>query len=136
MIKMYSKNCEHMLRIFSQISQDNYAQVFLAKEICRKAKVPEFSARKGLQLLVQHKILKAVSGPGGGYQLIKHPKKIQLLDIIEVIDGKELNLHCVMGFPQCNGQQPCPMHDVWKDIKGRLLCELEKKSLFNVMKRN
>jgi Rrf2 family protein len=134
MIKIYSKSCEHLLRIFSQIPQKTSDQAFLAKTICRKAKVSESSARKGLQLLVSKGILKAVSGPGGGYQFFVHPKKIPLLDVIEALDGKESYLKCVMGMPQCDQNNPCPMHDTWKDLRQRLSKEFKTTSVFDLMK--
>ncbi len=134
MIKIYSKSCEHVLRIISQVSKKTCEQVFLAKDICRKARVPESSARKGLQLLVSQGVLKAVPGPGGGYQFSIHPKKIPLLDVIEALDGKDSYLKCVMGMPQCNHQNPCPMHETWQDLRQRMIIDFKIKSLFDLMK--
>lgn len=136
MIKIYSKNCEHILRIMSQIPQKMHTQIFLAKNLCRKAKVSEHSARKGLQLLVQRGVLKAVSGPGGGYEFKMHPQKVSLLAVVEAFDGKETFRRCVMGLSSCNSQSPCPMHDVWRDSREKLLEELRNKSLFDLMKKD
>ena len=135
MIKLYSKGCEHILRIISKIPQDEYGQTFLAKNLCRKSRVPEYSARKGLQLLVQQKILKAIPGPGGGYKFTIHPEKTPLLDIVNAIDGKGSLKRCIMGLPDCNSKNPCPMHGIWKDLKGKLLREFKNKPLFDLMSK-
>ena len=107
MIKLYSKGCEHILQIISRIPQDECDQTFLAKNLCRKSKVPEHSARKGLQLLVQKKILEAVPGPGGGYKFAAHPKKISLLDVVNAIDGEDSLKRCVMAA-RMQQQKPLP----------------------------
>ena len=133
MIRLYSKGCEHILRIISKIPQDGCSQTFLAKNLCRKSRVPEYSARKGLQLLVQKKVLEAVSGPGGGYKFAIHPKKTTLLDVISIVDGKDSLKRCVMGLTECNSKAPCPIHNSWKDLKENLLREFKKKTLFDLM---
>jgi Rrf2 family protein len=135
MVKLYSKGCEHILRIISKIPQDECGQTFLAKNLCRKSRVPKYSARKGLQLLVQQKILKALPGPGGGYKFVIHPTKTPLLDVIEAVDGKDSFKRCIMGLQDCNSKNPCPIHDTWKDLKGKLLGEFENKTLFELMSK-
>ena len=135
MIRLYSKGCEHILQIISQIPREKFNQTFLAKHLCRKSKVPEYSARKGLQLLVQKRVLEAIPGPGGGYKFAVHPKKIPLLDVIEAVDGKDSLKRCIMGLPQCGNKNPCPMHNTWKDLKERLLKEFGNKTLFDLMSR-
>jgi Rrf2 family protein len=135
MIKLYSRSCEHIVRIISKIPQTGYDQVFLAKNLCHESKVPEYSARKGLQLLVQKKILAAIPGPGGGYKFTIHPRKTPLLDVIDAVDGKDSLKRCIMGLPNCNSTNPCPMHDTWKDLKGKLLQAFENKTLFDLMSK-
>ncbi len=136
MVKIFSKSCEHILRIMSQIPQLKYDQVFLAKDICRESKVPEHSARKGLQLLVQQEILKAVPGPGGGYEFKIHPQQVPLLRILELLDGKESFKCCILGLPDCNNKSPCSMHGVWKDLREKVIKEFKNKSLFDLMKKD
>ena len=133
MIKLYSKGCEHVLRIMSQVPKDECDRSFLAKKLCRKSNVPEYSARKGLQLLVQQGVLEAIPGPGGGYKFAIHPQKICLLDIIDAVDGKDPLKRCIMGLQNCNDKHPCPMHDTWKVLKSKLLSEFKNKTIFDLM---
>ena len=133
MIKLYSKGCEHILRIISQVPREECDRSFLAKNLCCRSKVPEYSARKGLQLLVQKKVLEAIPGPGGGYRFAVPPKKIPLLDVITAIDGKDPLKRCIMGLPDCGSKNPCPMHNTWRDLKEKLLREFKNKTLFDLM---
>ncbi len=135
MIKIYSKSCEHVFRMVSRLSQATCDEVFLAKDICRKSRVPEHSARKGLQLLVQRGILKAVTGPGGGYKFKIHPREVPLLRVVETLDGDEAYQKCVMGLHRCSSKSPCAMHVAWMDLRERLFKELRNKALFDLMKK-
>lgn len=133
MIKIYSKGCEYALRILAQIPRDDFNQKFLAVDLCRKANVPISSARKILQLLVEHEYLDAVPGPRGGYKLRKDPSAVSLLDVIRTIDGRNTFERCVMGLSQCDEKNPCPLHTLWKKIKVEMKKEMSRKTLAQLM---
>jgi Rrf2 family protein len=125
--KIYSKWCEYALRVLTQVEPEQADKNFLARELCRKAKVPEHSARKVLQMLVEAGYLDAVSGPGGGYKLKRSPESISLLDIIKTIDGDDVFNRCIMGLPQCGSANPCPAHNLWAKVKDGMLKEMQKQ---------
>lgn len=131
MFKLYSKGCEYVLRalVLVERGDGNGAERFLAKDMCEKAGLPEAFTRKVFQTLVQEGLLKAVRGPGGGYILTKSPDEISLLEIIKAVDGIDTFDHCIMGFPQCGGEKPCPAHSVWASAKGQLLEQLQATTL-------
>lgn len=133
MFKIYSKGCEYAISALTQISLKDSGQSFLAADICRKANLPEHSTRKALQLLVWGGLLESVSGPGGGYKLSRDPRNISLLDIIKSIDGENVFDHCVMGLSECGSKNPCPVHNTWIRVKGKMLAEMQQKSLYELM---
>jgi len=129
MFRLYSKGCEYAIRALIEVAPTDAKDKFLAKEVCRKAKIPEFFTRKTLQALVKGKFLRAVPGPGGGYQLIQPPNKISLLNIIQAVDGVDTFDKCIAGLPYCDDKQPCPLHHQWKKTKKEFLSNLEAKTL-------
>lgn len=133
MIKIYSKRCEHILRILREIPKNRTKGLFLARDISEKAGVSEDSARKGLQMLVKENVLKAVSGPNGGYEFAVDPRKISVFEIIEIIDGKNAYTGCIMGFPLCDHKNPCAMHNDWLALRNELSSRFSKKSLYSLM---
>lgn len=133
MFKIYSKGCEYALRALTQINIDKSNDVFLIKNLCKKAKVPESSTRKIFQSLVKAGFLSAVSGPGGGYRLMKDPKDISLLSIIQVVDGGSIFDKCIMGLSQCDNVNPCPLHHTWQRVKKGMTKGMEVKTLLELM---
>ncbi len=134
MFKIYSKGCEYALRALTQIPSDNIDSPFIAKELCKKAKVPEASTRKVFQKLAREGFLSAVPGPGGGYKLVKSPDKISLLGIVVAVDGQDVFDKCIMGLPNCSNKKPCPVHNTWQKLKKVMMKEMEEKTLLKLMK--
>ena len=124
--RLYSKGCEYALRALMCAGPEGR---FQAKDVCEQAGIPEPFTRKILQALVQGGFLRAVRGPGGGYELTSPPDEISLLAVINAIDGAETFDGCVMGLDECGDEHPCPFHTVWAEVKERMIEQLEAHSL-------
>lgn len=128
MFQLYSKGCEYTIRALIHIGADR-AKAFTAKEVCRKARIPESYTRKTFQALVRGGFLKSVTGPKGGYRLTLEPEEITVLSIIQAVEGEETFSQCVMGLARCNDRKPCPLHFVWTESKEKMVGELQSKTL-------
>jgi Rrf2 family iron-sulfur cluster assembly transcriptional regulator len=136
MFCLYSKGCEYAIRAMAEISGEKSAENFRAKDICRRAGIPEPYARKTFQALVQNGFLKAVPGPGGGYSLVRDPHESTVMDVVEAVDGKANYTGCVMGLSACNDKAPCSLHFEWLKIKGLMVDALRSRSLSDLSKLN
>jgi Rrf2 family protein len=92
--------------------------------VCAKAGIPESFTRKVFQALVQGDFLEASRGPGGGYSLTRPASEITLIDVVRAVDGEDTFDHCILGFPICGGENPCPLHPVWARAKEQFLHHL------------
>ena len=45
----------------------------------------------------------------------------------------EARFPCVTGFPKCSNDTPCPFHDEWKIIRGKLVAMLEGETIQKLM---
>lgn len=129
MFRLYSKRCEYALRALVYGAKGGANARFQASEVCHAVGIPEPYTRKVFQSLVQGGFLTAVRGPGGGYELTKPPDKIGILDVIHAVDGPDTFDDCILGMPECGGEAPCPLHDIWSGVKETLLGQLAKKTL-------
>ena len=106
---------------------------FQAKNVCKKAGIPESFTRKIFQSLVNGGFLHAVRGPGGGYALTKLPEEITLYEVILAVDGMDTSSGCLLGLERCDAEQPCPLHKTWAVGKKELIKTLESKTLANLI---
>lgn len=133
MFKLYSKGCEYALRALSFAAMTNGEGRFKTREICEWTGIPESYARKMFLALVHRGLLRAIRGPGGGYALTRSPGRITLLDIIQAVDGQDTFDHCVMGLQICDSADPCPLHETWVRAKERLLAQLRRRTLEDLL---
>src|SRR5690242_6443380 len=87
---------------------------------------------KHLQALSNARIIESLSGPKGGYRLLRPAEKITLLEVVEAIDGREPLFRCTeirQRGPLAGGPKayrlPCAIHvamaraeKVWREALG------------------
>ncbi|MHC4637963.1 MAG: RrF2 family transcriptional regulator [Planctomycetota bacterium] len=61
--------------------------IILSQDISKKYNIPLEYLLKILQQLVRANVLRSKRGPRGGFSLARQPKKINLLEIIEAVEG-------------------------------------------------
>jgi len=129
MTVIFSKKCELGLQavLFLSIKKDK--SIFKATEISEELKVPKEFVSKVLQVLTESGIVGSKKGKSGGFYLAKRPSSIRLIDIVYAIDGKELFDKCVLGFPGCSSDTPCPVHHKWGKLRDEAYKMLSEETL-------
>ena len=98
-------------------------------DIAKKLSIPKEFVSKILQSLTESGIVISKKGKSGGFSLAQDPKKIKLIDIVAAIDGLEIFNSCVLGFPNCNPKNPCPLHDRWGQLRTKAYNMLTDETL-------
>jgi Rrf2 family transcriptional regulator, iron-sulfur cluster assembly transcription factor len=95
------------------------------KRISSDLSLPAPFLAKILQQLAKQKILSSSKGPHGGFSLLKDPKNIALMDIVNAIDGKDTFTNCVMHNGSCEGveadKKRCPLHQDYDKSRKELI---------------
>ena len=117
MTVIFSKKCEYGLQAVLYLAAHQNSKVIPADDIARKLSIPKEFVSKILQSLTDSGIVISKKGKSGGFALAQDPKKIKLIDIVAAIDGLEMFNNCVLGFPNCNPKNPCPLHDRWGELR-------------------
>ncbi|MHB8380727.1 MAG: RrF2 family transcriptional regulator [Acidobacteriaceae bacterium] len=89
------------------------------EEIADTQGVPENYLRRLLIELKRGGIVASQKGPSGGYMLAKSPARITMADVVEIIEGDYCPVECLeeSGAGTCPKDQPCPMRDVWREVR-------------------
>jgi Rrf2 family protein len=129
MTVLFSKKCELALQSVLFLSILPKGSIESADNISKQIKAPKEFVSKILQSLTEVKIVKSKKGKFGGFTLAKNPDEIKLIDIITAIDGDYVFDSCVMGFPGCSDDNPCPMHSKWSKLREESLEMLSTNTL-------
>jgi Rrf2 family transcriptional regulator, iron-sulfur cluster assembly transcription factor len=93
------------------------------KQISKELDIPTPFLGKILQSLAKHKLLISTKGPHGGFGLAKDAHNINLMDIVEIIDGMDSFNMCVLGLNTCSDNDDnhhCPIHQNYAVIREQL----------------
>jgi len=98
-------------------------------EISKHTYIPKAFLSKIVQILVKNNILSSIKGKYGGVKLVKEPEKINLLDIIKIIQGDISMNICVIDNKLCKLSNTCSVHPVWIEIKKDIEKRLKKEDI-------
>ena len=129
MTVIFSKKCEYGLQAVLYLAAQMDREVIPAEEIANKLSIPKEFVSKILQSLTESGIVISRKGKSGGFAIAKDPKRIKLIDIVAAIDGLSMFSSCVLGFPHCNPENPCPLHDKWGELRSKAYSMLTDENL-------
>jgi Rrf2 family protein len=123
---MLSSSCRYGIRaviyLASQPSSNGKTGI---KQISKDLDLPSPFLAKILQQLAKQKILSSSKGPHGGFSLLKDPRKITLIDIVNTIDGYDTFTDCIMHNGSCEGVEKegkhCPLHQDYEKSRRELI---------------
>ena len=82
-----SRSTGYALLAVGYIAQHEEMDIVLSQTISKAYKIPLEYLLKIMQQLVRAGVLRSKRGPRGGFSLAKSTKKINMLQIIEAVDG-------------------------------------------------
>lgn len=117
-----SKSFGYALRgiLYIALLQDEQRKIQIG-EIAGKLSVPRHFLGKIMQNVVKAGLLQSTKGPYGGFSLNADTLATPLIKLVEITDGMEQFDICVLQLRNCNGINPCPLHEETEIIKDRLL---------------
>lgn len=127
---MLTKGCIHGIRAGLYLALPNNQNGYIAiKRIADDLNISSHFLTKIIHTLAQHDLMNSFRGPNGGAALARPANEISLMDIVDVLDGRDTFKQCFLGLPGCGELQPCPMHDQWMETRQQMFDYLTNTSL-------
>ncbi len=126
---VFSNSTEYAIRAVTHLAFLPAGTLAGAREISRAEKIPMPFLWKILQKLCHQKLVRSFKGLRGGYELARPADQITLQDLMAATNGAALEGRCVLGLAQCDEENPCPLHDQWKEIRVQMQDMLEKTTV-------
>ena len=129
---IYSRSAEYAIRAFVHLAGVPDGKYAMVKHIAEQEEIPSHFLAKILQQLARKGLLRSSKGPTGGFSLRQSSQSISLMNIVDALDGLSDYSKCASGLAECNDDQPCGMHDSWKQLRSRIIDYLEQTSIADV----
>ena len=92
-----------------------------AQEIAVRQNIPRPFLAKIVSQLSLAGLVTTYRGAGGGVALARPPDEINLLDVIEALEGPIQLNRCVIEPGDCPKNGRCPVHDIWRQAQADLV---------------
>ena len=98
--------------------------------IAKKEKISQAYLERLIARLKKGHLVASTKGVKGGYRLIKNPKNISLLEIIECLDGPIVVFRCLVEkMPKICSHQTCLTKKVWAKLQFEIVRILKTTKL-------
>jgi Rrf2 family protein len=111
------RNTDYALRAMVNLAGHYGKKPVSTKAISDEEEISYQLACKLMQKLHDAKLVKSCMGPKGGYQLRREPAKINILEIIEVIQGPLSFNRCLLSIDACSRQKDCPVSEKLAELQ-------------------
>jgi Rrf2 family protein len=86
-----SRSCGYALLSVGYMGKNADKKIVLSQDISKEYNIPLEYLLKILQQLVRANILRSKRGPRGGFSLVRPVSKINMMEVIEAVDGPMTN---------------------------------------------
>ncbi len=128
-----SKTSEYAVRILSFMAKDT-GRTYSAKYLVEQLHISDKYLRRLMTDLTKAGLIYSTQGRNGGYGFSKDINNITVSEIIDVVEGMHKYTACIMGFDECNDENPCVMHEVWVKTREKLIETFSKTTLADLAK--
>ena len=104
------RNTDYALRVMVNLAMRLEEGPISTKSVSNDMDVPYHLACKLMQKLQKADLVESSMGPKGGFKLSKNPSMINLLEIIETVQGPVSLNRCLVDVSACVRQQDCPIN--------------------------
>ena len=126
---LFSRSTEYAIRAMTTLASQKPGKLTGAREISNRQAIPMPFLWKILQILTRRRLVRSFKGMHGGYELARPADRISLHSIVQATDGDDFRERCVLGLPECVSQNPCPLHEQWRDIRAGMNKMMDETSL-------
>jgi Rrf2 family protein len=101
------------------------------EEIAAGQGIPENYLRRLLIELKRGGLVASQKGPSGGYLLARHPAKITMADVVQIVEGDFAPVECLeeSGNSPCHRGDACAMRTVWCEVRDSVNAILRRTTL-------
>ena len=123
-----TRQADYALRAMLYLAQQEPTQRAATSQIAEIQHIPPSFLAKIISQLSIAGLIHTSRGARGGVTLAREPGEINLLEVVEAIDGPILLNECTADNSTCTFGENCPIHDLWCSAQDELVNRLRNTS--------
>jgi Rrf2 family iron-sulfur cluster assembly transcriptional regulator len=130
-----SRESEYGIQGLIHLAQQPAGTVMQLAAIAEAHGLPQSFLAKIFQKFTQYGLVRSFRGATRGYTLDRAAGDITLKEVLEAIEGPGLFERCIFWSHRCAEDNPCILHEGWKQIKPKLTAMMEVTTLQDLVRR-
>ncbi|NLJ71770.1 MAG: Rrf2 family transcriptional regulator [Syntrophomonadaceae bacterium] len=128
-----TRQTEYAIKTMLELAKNKEEGYLSTKHISKQQQIPEDFLKKTIKLLALADLVVTQRGANGGVKLNRSADDINLVEVIEAIEGPiALNVCLAPGY-NCPNQPSCPISKAFGKAQMAMLGVLEKQTLTNML---
>ena len=124
-----TRRADYAVRIVLELGDNADGQRMPAVEVAQRVDVPLAFLRKIVVDLARAGLVQTYSGPNGGLTLARPVASINLVHILEAIEGPIRLNTCLVRPKECPREHICPAHGFLGRLQANLIQQLQEATL-------
>lgn len=129
-----SKKTRYGLRLLIELAVNNKSYVSL-KDISKNEGISNKFLERIVSRLKKAGFVESERGPVGGYRLKKDPKEITLKEVIDLFEGNEALVECLIDPLLCERSGFCKSRSLWKEADKKINEALQSIKLTDIIEK-
>lgn len=134
-----STKCMYAIRALFDIAYHGSGTPVSGRDIAAREEVPHRFLEQILLELKRARLVNSKRGPNGGYMLARAPEQIDLLQVLEAIDGPIESTFCHATDEEarrkCQIKSRCVTAALWRDLADAIKARLQAVTLQDMVAR-
>ena len=128
-----TRGSDYGLRGMLYMAHQPLGQVCLVSQVAAAEELPESYLAKIFQDLARSRLLISHRGAKGGFSLVDDPQEINLLQIIEAVEGPIALAPCLDIREGCDRVDLCEIYDALDSAQAQMISVLESTTLADLV---
>ena len=131
-MELIRKDTDYAMRALVQLAQHGQQEPVPTGVLARSQDIPLHFAQKILRRLKRAGIIEGRMGSKGGFSLARSAGQIDLLEVVEAIQGPVTVRECCLGLDTCPRRPSCPISAKLVEVQTNLLDSLKNITLADI----
>lgn len=131
-----SRRVDYGIRAMVDIASLPANSIASTRDVAKRQEIPQIFLTKIVTRLMRAGLVGTQRGAAGGIYLARPAEEINMLDIVEAVDGCVALNHCTQLPSKCKRDAYCPSRPVWQRVQEDMLRTLKEARLSDLTKRD
>jgi Rrf2 family protein len=127
-----STRSRYGLRLLVDLAERGRGAPLDLHSIAESQAIPESYLSKLAQALLGAGLIRSIRGAKGGYVLARPPEDIDILTVVEVLEGPTSLLECTNAPDSCPRSSSCGARGLWAGLEGAMRDYLAARTIAQV----